>query len=96
MIYHFRYETLEKRGLAVHHIRECGWNNMRQQYPTIDEFCKNSKSGSSDCGQRVKSFNENTAFGGNVKGLGLLVFNIKVPQDDNGRLRHYVQGFAPI
>ena len=96
-----RYDILEKRGYIVHRIRECEWNNMRRDYPTIDEFCK-SRSRKVDPlvvekeRSHITTSNWLLRMLKSQKVFGILVCDIKVPTDDGGKLRQYFQDFAPI
>ena len=102
MISHFRYEILEKRGYVIHRIRECEWNNMRQQYPTIDEFCK-SRSRKVDPlvideqGSGLTKVPHLLQMLVAKKVFGILVCNIIIPQDEDAEcMKKYFEDFAPI
>ena len=97
-----RYEILERRGYAIHRIRECEWNNMRRQFRTIDEFCKSRS-------RRVDPlvFDEQRSTLTTVphllqmlmekKVFGILVCDIIIPKDeDEERMKKYFEDFAPI
>ena len=97
-----RYEIFERRGYVIHRIRECEWNNMRRQYPRIDDFCKSRS-------RRVDPlvFDEQRSSLTTVphllqmlvekKVFGILVCDIIIPKDeDEERMKKYFEDFAPI
>ena len=102
IIYHLRYEILEKRGYVIHRIRECEWNNMRRQYPTIDEFCKSRsrKVGPLVVDEQRSSLTTVPHFLQMLfakKVFGILVCDIIIPEDkDAERMKKYFEDFAPI
>ena len=102
MIYRLHYEILERRGYVMHCIRDCEWNNMRRQYPTIDEFCKSrsrkgdplvveeQRSSLTTVPHLLQMLLAKTVF-------GILVCDIIIPEDkDAERMKKYFKDFAPI
>ena len=102
IIYHLRYEILEKRGYVIHHIRECKWNSMQRQYPTIDELYKSRY-------RKVNPLVVDEQRSRLIKVpyllqmllakkvFGILVCDIIIPEDkDAERMKKYFEDFAPI
>ena len=98
MVYKLRYEILEMQGYSIHHVCECQWTEMRQQNPTIDEYCTSRASRQIDplvfdkkrtnlvqTLDLLEKLQEHKVF-------GILVCDIRVPDD----LKDYFRDFAPI